>query len=59
VINIGRTVIELLQLVEIAAPARLYRLRILQILLVESFDKRRIGTKQQRACSRFFDNLFT
>jgi hypothetical protein len=52
--NIGGAVVEPLELVEIAAPALLYGLRILQIRFVKRFDEGRIRAEQVRIGLEFF-----
>ena len=41
--NVARAIVELLQLIEITAPARLYRLRIGKIRFVQRLYERRVG----------------
>ncbi len=52
--HIRGTVVEALQLVEIAAPARLDRFRILQIGLVERLDEWRVRPEEIRVTEEFF-----
>src|SRR5690606_29095359 len=44
--NVRRTLVEALQLLEIVAPPRLDRGGILQKLLVERLDERRVGSEE-------------
>ena len=51
--DVARAIVEFLQLVEVGAPARLDRGRILEIALVERLDKRRVGAEQVRIAAQF------
>ena len=52
--NVRGTVVQPLQLVEIAPPARLDRLRVLQIRLVQRLDERRVRAEQIGVTEEFF-----
>ena len=52
--DVGRSGIEPLQLVEIAAPARLDRLRVVEIGLVERFDERRVRSEEIGVAEELF-----